>query len=497
MNGAARVGRALVQAASSGAVVTACLVVLMLARGAWGQDTDDGERFDQIERPGMEQIDRLNKALEQAGRIFVWVGAAVAALVVLKVASPWRILDSGEEWLVRRAVRDINDLLKRIQKEAEAVTEDGPKEPADEGLLAGMVEIAEFAQAEQVPSYVLTVNDLMLDNMRVALKRLRRSDEGDAKRYRGYMFSVLGGMKTLTEQSAEAGVASGLAVDLREYFEDEKRYKAWRKLLGRTWKDGNQEIADSFAVFMKSLKEGRPLVVPAQADAPPERPPTSSSEESSPVPAGLSEETLPAIQQAAARQARDLRSLVQTGRPPDTTHAWQFEFVRRQRQMHLRDEAQRMLSVFLNCERKSLMQVTKVRMLPCRAWGHVLHMLGADDTDQLRKRAEDRLLTIQEILLLEKVFLQTFARRESLRRIYGQGDEAELLMDMHLPEIRREALSLLRALHRTHRSYLDRATEALNEEETPQNDQVRKLIEHYVHRGHEPPNIGNKSGKGS
>ena len=51
---------------------------------------------------------------------------------------------------------------------------------------------------------------------------------------------------------------------------------------------------------------------------------------------------------------------------------------------------------------------------------------------------------------------------------------------MHVPEIRREALALLRLSHKTESARLDTATEALNEEETPRNNQVQKLIEHYM-----------------
>jgi hypothetical protein len=465
---------------------------------AWGQGGDD-EGFTQVDRRGQEQIDRLNKALEQAGRIFVWVAIGLAGLAILKIAGPVRMINSAGDRLVRRAVRDVDELIQRVEKEADTTTEDAKAEPAaDEGVLAGMAEMAEFTGAEHVPSYVLTVNDLMLDNVRTTLKRLRRFDEGDARRYRDYMFSVIAGMKTLTEQSIEGGVPSGLAVDLKDYFADDHRYKVWRKLLSRYARKGSkQEVANAFLIFMRNLKEGRPLVVSGKTTSSARRPEASSAEEESAIPDALSEETLPAIQQAAAREARNLRSVVQAGKVPDKTHAWQFEFVRRQRQMHLREEAQRMLSVFLNCERKSLLQVTKVRMLPFRTWDHVLHMLGAEGSEQLHARARDKLLSIQEIIVLEKAFLQTFAKRESLGHIYGQDAAAALMMDEHLPEIRREALGLLRQAHRTQRAQLDRATEALNDEETPETGRVKKLIEHYVHRGHEPPGAADEPGGGS
>jgi hypothetical protein len=71
------------------------------------------------------------------------------------------------------------------------------------------------------------------------------------------MFTVLKGMKTITEQSVEAGVHSGLAVDIHEYFKDEKRYRDWHKVLGRFARSGrHQELAHTFLLFMKALKEG-------------------------------------------------------------------------------------------------------------------------------------------------------------------------------------------------------------------------------------------------
>jgi hypothetical protein len=475
-----------------GILLPACVAVLVgLAVAAWGQGTDD-EGFERIDRQSQAQIDRLNELLRQSGRIFVGVGVVLAAVVCLKVISPARIADGVNERLLRRAVRDVDELLKRIQKEAEATTEDSNSQTADEGILAGMTEVAEFEQAEQVPSYVLTVNDLMLDSIRVTLKRLRGHSEGDAQRYRDYMFSVLKGIKTITEQSVEAGVHSGLAVDIREYFKDERRYRDWHRLLGRYARRGkHRELAHTFVLFMKALKERKPVAVSRQPQASAENAAVLSQEPCE-IPRVLNEETLAAIQRAAAKQARNLVSFIQAGKPLDKTCAWQFEFVRGQQQMHSREEAQRMLSVFLSSERKSLLEVTKIRMLPCRAWEHVLHMLGAESGAELHKRIEDRLLTIQEIILLEKAFLQTLARKESLARVYGQGEKAALMMDMHVPEIRREALALLRKLHQMELKHVNQAMETLNEEETPQNDQVRKLIEHYVHHGHNPPGTGQK-----
>jgi len=477
-----------------GSLFLVCVTVLALGVAAWGQAVDD-EGFERVNPQGKEQFDRLNEALTLVGHIFLIASIALGAIVVVKIISQARIADSLRERHLRKAVRDVDELLTRIQKEAEATTgEPKKKDPNDEGgLLAGMAEVAEFEEAEQAPSYVLTVSDLMLDNIRVTLKRLRRRNESDAERYRDYLFTTIKGIKTITEQSEEAGVPSGLAVDIREYFHDEKRYKDWHKLLGRFAKKGKyQDVAGTFLLFMKALKEGKSVAVSRPTPAPVEGTTVASTEASPEIPRALNEETLPAIQKMAAEEARNLVSFIQAAEPLDEACAWQFELVRRQGQMHVREEAQRMLSVFLSSERKSLREITKIRMLPCRAWEDVLHMLGVTSGAQLHRRAEDKLLTIQEIIIVEKTFLQTFAKRESLSRVYGRGRDAGLIMDMHVPELRREALALLRTSYQTQRKYLDQATEALNEEETPQNGQVRKLIEHYVHHGHNPPGAQEK-----
>jgi hypothetical protein len=300
-----------------GMLLLASVTVLGLAVATWGQGADD-DGFERINRQGQEQIDRLNGLLRQFGRISLGVGVALAAVVAIKVISPARIADSVRERRLRRAVRDVEDLLTRIQKEMEATTEDSKnskKESADESLLAGMVEVAEFEEAEQAPAYVLTVNDLMLDNIRVTLRKLRRRKEGDAERYRDYMFSVLKGIKTLTEQSVEGGVPSGLAVDIREYFREERRYRDWQKLLGRFARRGkHQELAHTFLLFMKAVREGRPLAVPSPTPTPVEHPVAAAPGEQSAIPRVLNEETLKAIQDAAAKQARSLLSFIQAGK---------------------------------------------------------------------------------------------------------------------------------------------------------------------------------------
>jgi hypothetical protein len=483
-------------------------VLLVLVTVALGQSGYDDVGLDKANR-GPDPIQRINEAWQQWRGVLAWVATILLLLVALRLVNPFRIYDSVNDRLLKKSLQSIDELLKRIQAEAETTTEDASKEETtiEEGLLAGLAEVAEFSNAEQVPAYVLTVNDLMLDNIRLTLKRLRHFTEANAERYRDYMYSVLKGIKTLTEQSAEAGVSSGLAVDIHEYFADDKRYQAWSKLLSRAAKrGGHQEIAQAFLLFMKDIRQGRASVGeglrgssrPAVASSGagdvllatqpiPAAQPSDGQRSVSEIPKVVNEETLPVIQQAAGQEAKDFYSLVQKGGSLNGAHAWQFELVRRQGQVHLRREAQRMFAVFLSHERKTLREIAKIRMLPCRTWEHVLRMLGVDRDDQLQKRVENKLLTTQEIIVLEKAFLQTFAKKEALGYVYGRDRDAGLMMDLHVPQIRRETLALLRRLHEAQPEPLDDATQTLNDEETPQNGQVKRLIEHYVHHRHDPP----------
>lgn len=468
-----------------------CLIVLLLTSVALGRILPEDEGFEQVERRGPDPIKQIQETWQQWHRVLIWGAACLLLVAAVWIIKPFRFFDAASDRMLKRSLRGVEDLLKRIQEEAEAASENSKKEEStvvEEGLLAGLAEVAEFSNAEQVPSYVLTVNDLMLDNIRLTLKRLRRFTEGNAERYRDYMFSVLKGIKTLTEQSAEGGVSSGLAVDIREYFADDKRYQAWQRLLSRAAKRGrHQEIAQGFLLFMKDVKAGKTARVTEPAAAIATETTVPTVEPAPEIPVVVNEETLPAIQRAAAEEARDFCSLVQAGASSNDSRAWQFELVRRQQQVHRRAEAQRMLAVFLHSERQALREITKIRMLPCRTWEHVLHLLGVEDVAQLEKRVDGKLLTTQEILILAKAFLQTFAKRESLTRVYGSGKDTGLMMDLHLPQIRRETLSLLRKLHQTEPEPLDDATQTLNDEETPQNNQVKRLIEHYVHHRHNPP----------
>jgi hypothetical protein len=455
---------------------------LLAASPVWGQASSDDDGFSEINRRQTDPFDRINKALQQYGRVFLWVGVGLSAVVAIRIVAPVQIYYGMQDRRLRRAVRPVDELLKRIGKEAEVASE-APKEEetaAENGVLAGMMEIAEFEQAEQTPPYVLTVNDMMLDNIGLTLKRLRRFHDGSAEKYQNNMFTVIHGIQTISEHSAEAGVPSGLAVDVAAYFKDEHRYKTWRKVLGRwTGKGQHQETAVAFLSFMRTVREGRPMTAAKPAAVSMGDTAVTAAPQEPAVPEILNEQTLPTVQKAADQEARDLLAFIRTGAMPQKAARWQFELVRRQQQIRMRDEAQQMFSVFLKEQRKALLAITKIQMLPCRTWGHVLHMLGVENTAQLDKRIDDRLITEQEIVVLEKAFLQTLAKRESLVRVYGQGPQADLMADEHVPEIRREALALIQRLHRTEPKHLASATETLNEEETPRNGLVKKLIEQY------------------
>jgi hypothetical protein len=470
----------------------ACLALAIATSGVLcGQSEFEPDGYEQVERKGLEHIDELNAALERWGRLFLKIGLVLGVLLAIKIIGPVQIYHSLRDRQLRRQVRGVEDLLKRIETEAAAVSADSEEtepEQAEAGALAGMTEVADFEQDEHVPAYVLTVNDLTLDDIRTALKKVRRSHAGDADRYRSYMFSVLRGLKVAAEQSADTGVGSGLATNLCEYFREERRYRLWQRLLRRYARRGeHREVADSFALFVKDLASGTRAPKAVATPDPADDTAVFSADAVDGVPKRLDEQTLPLIQEAAAAEARNLCRLIEAGQPTHELCAWQFEFVRRQGQMHGRDEAQRMLGVFLNCERKALESVTKMKLLPCRTWDQILYMLGVENGVELRRRVDERLLTIQEIIILEKAFLQTFAKRPVLERVYGRGEDAALLIDVHIPQIRQESLAALRRSYKTESKRVDLATEELNEEETPAHDEVRRLVAHHVvHGDHRP-----------
>jgi len=301
------------------------------------------------------------------------------------------------------------------------------------------------------------------------------------------MFTVLGGIKIITEQCEATGAASSLAVNCRDYFEDNHRHRLWKNLLGAYAKRGDhREVAQTFLLFMKNLKGSKSVSVTPNAPENTKAGVESPTGEMPEIPEILLEETVPFIQQAAVKEAVHLVDLIQTDLPVAKPHAWQFELVRRQEHFHLRDEAIKILRIFLREEIKALQRITKTKMLPCETWDQILYMLGVENTDQLHKRVEQKLLTGQEIIILEKAFLQTFAKREALQQLYGHDTNAGVMMDLHVPQIQSETLALLRQTHQTEGQDLDQATEFLDEEETPQRHEVVRLIKHFVHHGHLP-----------
>lgn len=478
--------------------VLACLLVLILTTVAWSQRGYEQEGSEGIQKVRSEQFDKMTEALQRYGKICLKVGAVILGLLFLKIINPINLYYNAGDRALRRAVRNVEDLLKKIREEAETASADTETETEEEedlslegGLLGGMTELVEMASGDDVPAYVLTVNDLALDDVRITLKRLRRFRDGSADKYKNSMFSVITGIKMITEQSAAAGVGSGLAVNIKEYFGDEHRHHAWKKTLAPYAKRGDyQEPAQGFLLFMKNLASEKPMAAAQPTPAAPEPIPLAPLEDTAvEIPGAVNEDTLPQVQRAAIEEARRLCTQVRKNEQLTGEKSWQFEFVDRQEQAHLRKESQKMFMVFLNFERKVLQMLTKSKMLPCRTWEHILHVLGVTSGDQLQARIDNKLLTVQEIAILEKAFLQTFAKQASLQLVYGKGQGAGVMIDLHIPQIRREALDSLRRLHQSQPEQLDKATAGLNQEETPQHNEVTRLVQHYIYRRHNPPGL--------
>ncbi len=469
------------------------LTVFMLTPNAWGQNGQSIDGYEPLNPEGLKQIDHMHQALRQAGKISMIVGLALLVVIGLKMIAPMSILDNIERKQLAKATRDVEGLLERIRAEVETANTESGEPSGDEGVLAAMLEATGLEADSEVPSYVLTVNDIMLDGIMSSLARLRRMRMAQAARHQDTLFTVLRGIQVITEQCETTGAASSLAVNSRDYFADDHRYRKWTHLLSAYARRGDhREDAQTFLRFMKNLKEDRPLTIPSHTPEKTEDVKALQTQTELDIPEILLEQTLPHVQQAAQQEARRLIDLIQNGRPATRALAWQFELVRRQQQLHLRDEAKKMVRVFLHNERKALQAITKTKMLPCRTWDHILYMLGVTNTDQLHQRVDKKLLTGQEIIILEKAFLQTFAKRESLHQLYGQDRNAGVMMDLHLPQIRTEALALLRQTHQTEGDDFDDATEFLDEEETPRRHEVAHLIRHFIHHGHLPPGFASK-----
>jgi hypothetical protein len=474
----------------SGLQTTVLLLVLFLGAIAWGQNTPPADGYNRLNPEGMKQIDRINEALHQAGKISMYVGLALLAIVGLRMLAPMRFLDGFRERRLSDAIEDMHGLLEHIRMDGETTSAEPEEQTEDAGILAGMAEVTGLDEGEDVPSYVLTVNDIMLDKIAMTLTRLRRMRIAKAGRYRNYMFTVLDGIKTITEQCEATGAASSLAINARDYFANDRRNHLWKTLLTAYAKRGeHREAAKIFLLFMKNLRSGKRLTItpsaPTYVDTVAEMPAEKNPE----IPEILLEDSLPRIQQAAMEEAKNLIKLVKTEQPTTTPHTWQFELVQRQEQLRLRDEAKKILRLFLRDEIKALENIAKTKMLPCLTWDQILYMLGVEDTAQLHERVEHKLLTGQEIIILEKAFLQTFAKREALQQLYGHDTKAGVLMDIHVPQIQSETLSLLRQTHETEEQDLDLATERLDDKETPQRHEVARLIKHFVHHGHLPHNL--------
>ncbi len=468
------------------------LILLLLGTSAWSQDAPSVDGYNRVNPDGMEQIDRINEALHQAGRISMYIGLVLLAILGVRMLAPMRLLDGFRERRLSDAIEDVHGLLEHIRMDGETTSAEPEDQTEDAGILAGMAEVTELDEGQDVPSYVLTVNDIMLDKIALTLTRLRRMRIAKAGRYRNYMFTVLDGIKTITEQCETTGAASSLAINARDYFANDRRNHNWKTLLTAYAKRGEfREAARIFLLFMKSLRSGKPLTVtpsaPTYVDAAAETPEEKRSE----IPEILLEDTLPRVQQAAIEEAKHLMMWIRSEQPTATTtsQAWQFELVQRQEQLRLRDEAKKMLRLFLRDEINALEKLTKTKMLPCLTWDQILYMLGVEDTDQLHKRVAHKLLTGQEIIILEKAFLQTFAKRPALQQLYGHDTKGGVLMDIHVPQIQNETLSLLRQTHETEEQDLDLATERLDDKETPQRHEVARLIKHFVHHGHLPHNL--------
>jgi hypothetical protein len=177
----------------------ALLIILILGTGAGRQSVRSIDGYDRLDPEGLKQIDRISEALHRAGKISVVVGLALLALVGLKKMASMTVLDGIKEKRLTNAIKNVEGLLEHIRAHAETSSAESDDQTGDEGVLAGMVEVTGQAKAEDVPSYVLTVNDFMLDNIMHTLTRLRRMRMAKAARYRNYMFTILNGIKVITE----------------------------------------------------------------------------------------------------------------------------------------------------------------------------------------------------------------------------------------------------------------------------------------------------------
>ena len=120
----------------------AVLSLLTFGGDLFGQSAYDADGVPQVQRPGLDQIDHITEALRRAGKVCVKVGIVVLVLAGLKILNPLQFYYAARDRSLKKAVRDVEDLLKRIREVAEAAHEDVTDEQEEGGLLAAMPEVA-------------------------------------------------------------------------------------------------------------------------------------------------------------------------------------------------------------------------------------------------------------------------------------------------------------------------------------------------------------------
>ena len=185
-------------------VTIGCLIALILTVSGIGAQSPygDGEE-DILKRPNQSNpIDQMIAFFNRYSKPALYVGLGAIGILILRWLNPLNIVDSINERSLKKAIRGIDPLLKHIAEYAEAENADNEDneetEFLDGGILAGMTEIADLIDSEDVPPYVLTVNNLMLDNIQVALKHLKHFKSYSADKPINAMFIVLDGIKTIT-----------------------------------------------------------------------------------------------------------------------------------------------------------------------------------------------------------------------------------------------------------------------------------------------------------
>ena len=137
------------------AVLGPLIVLSLLTFGGdlLGQSGYEADDVPQVQRRGLDQMDHFTESLRRARKICIRVGIVLFLLAVLKVLNPLQLYYGAQDRSLQNAVRDVEDLLKRIREDAEAADDDVTEEEPDAGILAGMPEIAALTESERVPAY--------------------------------------------------------------------------------------------------------------------------------------------------------------------------------------------------------------------------------------------------------------------------------------------------------------------------------------------------------